>query len=343
MPPPTTLQDVADRAQVHRSTVALALRVDPRIPPATRQKLQVLAKNMGYRENPLVRALMQSRRSGRAAKNMSIAFVTNYPTRLGWKPEHHDRPDFFPGAAAKAKDCGYNFEHFWLREPGMTPARFCNVLRTRDIHGVVLARLPPDQHSLELEWEHFSCVALGVTLLNPQLHHVTENHFNTVWQGMQQCLDRGYRRVGFVFSEANDSPPVGDRWRGAYLSQQLKFPAQDRLPICPGVPTNQETFTKWFCSERPDALLVNRASPAKKWLHALDKEVPRDVGLVELEGRRELGNAGVYYDPEKIGALAVEIVSGMMQRNETGIPKDPEEILLSGEWRAGSTLPSRNG
>ena len=32
MPRPATLQDVADRARVHRSTVALALRDHPRIP-----------------------------------------------------------------------------------------------------------------------------------------------------------------------------------------------------------------------------------------------------------------------------------------------------------------------
>ena len=337
----TTLQDVADRAGVHRSTVALALRDHPRISEPVRRKVQALARQLGYRINPLVSALMQSRRSGRKVKHLSLAFVTNYPTRFGWRPEGHDRPDFFPGAVERAADFGYRLEHFWLAEPGMTAERFCDILTVRGIHGLIVGRLPPGQNSLGLAWERFSCVALGMTLRSPRLHHVTENHFDTAWQSMQQCLERGYRRVGFVFSEANDSPRVGDRWLGAYLGQQLQYPPADRLVPCPAVPASQEAFCSWFREQRPDALLVNHAPLVIEWLRSLGQEVPRDVGLVELEDHPRLGSAGVYYDPAKIGALAVEMLVGLLHRNETGIPEDQHEILLTGAWQEGQTLPAR--
>jgi LacI family transcriptional regulator len=336
-----TLQDVAHRAGVHRSTVALALREHPRIPATTRATIQALARKMGYRQNPLVAALMQSRRSGRPVKHVTLAFVTNYPTRFGWRPEHHDRPDFFPGAVERARDFGYKLDHFWLGEAGMTPARFCDILAARGIHGLIVGRLPPGQNTMELDWSRFSVVALGMTLRSPLVHHVTENHFETAFRGMQQCLERGYRRIGFVFSEANDSPRVGDRWIGAYLLQQLKFHARDRLPLCPGSPTDGARFADWFRRYKPDALLVNHSQPVVRWLRALGKQVPRDVGLIELEDHPELGCAGVYYDPAKIGALAVEMLVGLMHRNEKGVPGDPHEILLMGEWREGTTLPRR--
>lgn len=339
--PHATLQDVADRAGVHRSTVALALRDHPRIPADTRRAIQGIARRLGYRLNPLVAALMQSRRNGRAVRHVTLAFVTSYPTRYGWRPEHHDRPNFYPGAVERARDFGYKLEHFWLAEPGMTPARFSHILGTRGIHGLILGRLPPGRHALELDWDRFSAVALGMTLRAPLLHHVTENHYDTAWRGMQQCLDRGYRRIGFVFSEANDSPRVGDRWLGAYLTQQLKLSRRDRLPICPGVPADAAQFSSWFRRHRPDALLVNHSQPVVAWLRDLGRQVPRDVGLVELEDHPELGCAGVYYDPAKIGALAVEMLIGLMHRNEKGVPADPHEILLTGEWREGQTLPVR--
>jgi LacI family transcriptional regulator len=306
-----------------------------------RHTVQAIARQLGYRINPLVSALMQSRRSGRKVKHLTLAFVTNYPTRFGWRPEHHDRPDFFPGAMERSADFGYRLEPFWLAEPGMTSERFCNILSARGIHGLMIGRLPPGQNSLGLAWERFSSVALGLTLRSPLLHHVTENHFDTAWQGMQQCMERGYRRVGFVFSEANDSPRVGDRRLSAYLGQQLQYPPTDRLPPCPGVPTDQATFSTWFRQERPDALLVNHATPVIEWLRALGKEVPQDVGLIELEDRPRLGCAGVYYDPAKIGALAVEMLVGLVHRNETGVPGDQHEILLTGVWREGNTLPAR--
>lgn len=342
MPAKATLQDVARQVGVHRTTVSLALRDHPRIPLETRERVKAAAARLGYQINPLVAALMQSRRLGRAVKHVTLAYVTNYATRYGWKPVHHDRPDFFPGAARRARELGYNLEDFWLAEPGMTPARFCAILAARGIHGLIIGRLPPGQNSLQLEWGRFSSVSLGMTLRSPVLHHVTENHFDTVWQSMQRCLERGYRRVGFVFSEANDSPRVGDRWLGAYLLQQQAFPTKDRLPPCPQIPAGEEAFTRWFNRHRPDALIATHARPVIGWLKKLGVSVPRDVGIIDLEDHPQLDCAGVRYDPEIIGSLAVEMLVGLLHRNETGVPAtNQHEVLLTGEWCEGRTLPSR--
>lgn len=342
MPSRATLQDVARRAGVHRSTVALALRDHPRIPVATRERIKRIATQLNYRINPFVAALMQSRRSGRQVRHSTIAFVTNYPTRYGWRPQHHDRPDFYPGAVERAKELGYKLEPFWLAEPKMTPERFCDILVTRGVHGLILGRMPPGQHALELAWERFSCVALGLTLRSPRLHHVTENHFDTVHQAMEQCLARGYRRIGFVFSEANDSPRVGERWVGAYLQQQQQLAEADRLPLCPGAPAEAREFAAWFAHHRPDAMLVTHAPPVMQWLRDLRMAVPADVALVELEDRPDSGFSGVYYDPARVGALAVEMLVGLLHRNETGVPESSHEVLLSGTWREGRTLPVKD-
>ena len=342
VPAKATLQDVATRAGVHRTTVSLALRDHPRIPAETRERVKVIATKLGYRINPLVSALMQSRRSGQPEKHVALAYVTNYPTRYGWRPPHHDRPDYFPGAVERARDFGYKLEHLWLGEPGMTPLRFCDILSARGINGLILGRLPPGQHTMDLAWSRFSTVALGLTLRVPLLHHVTENHFDAAWQGMQRCRERGYRRVGFVFSEANDSPRVGDRWLGAYLAQQQLFPAPDRLPPCPAVPADEKSFCTWFERVRPDALLANHARPVLGWLERMGRRVPHDVGVIDLAGDHpELECAGVYADPTALGALAVEMLFGLLHRNETGVPHDQHETLLTGEWRDGRTLPQR--
>jgi LacI family transcriptional regulator len=342
VPAPATLQDVAYRAGVHRSTVALALRDHPRISSTTRRRVQTIARELGYQLNPLVAALMSNRRTGNPLKHVALAYVTNYPTRFGWRPEHHDRPDYFPGAEKRALNFGYKIEHFWLREPGMTPTRFCDILRARGIHGLILGRLPPGEHSLDLAWERFSCVALGMTLHSPVLHHITENHFEAATLALQQCQGRGYRRIGFVFSEANDSPLVGERWVSAYAGYQFKLPARQRIPPCPGDPADEAKFVRWFKAEKPDALLVTHARPVMRWLKKLGCAVPDDVGLVDLAGDHpELNCAGVYCEPSRIGALAVEMLVGLMHRNEIGPPASRHEVLLTGQWREGLTLPQR--
>ncbi|HWA85015.1 MAG TPA: LacI family DNA-binding transcriptional regulator [Opitutus sp.] len=342
MQPKATLEDVARKAGVHRTTVSLSLRNHPRIPAPTRDRIRAIATELGYRINPLVSALMQSRRTGKPVKHAALAFVTNYPTRYGWKPEYHDRPDFFPGAVERAQDFGYKLEHFWLAEPGMTPRRFCDMLSARSINGLIVGRLPPGQNALALEWNRFSCVALGMTLRSPILHHVTENHYDTVWQSMERCRERGYRRVGIVFPDGNDSPRVGHRWLGAYFTQQLNFPARDRVPICSEQPTDEEHFRAWFLKHKPDAILVNNARLLLEWLGHLGRSAPRHVGVVSLEHRRNFEGTGMYYDPAKIGALAVEMLIGFMHRNETGVPSVQHEVLLTGEWRDSGMLPARD-
>src|SRR4051812_35088032 len=176
-----TLQDVADRAGVHRSTVSLALRDHPRISEPVRRRVQAIAKRLDYRINPLVSALMQVRRSSRIEKHLTLAYVTTYPTRYGWGPPHPHPPHFFSRAAERAKDMGYKLEDFWLAEPGMTPRRLADILTTRRIHGLLVGRLPPGQYAVDFPWDRFSCVALGMTLRDPELHHVTENHFDAAW------------------------------------------------------------------------------------------------------------------------------------------------------------------
>jgi LacI family transcriptional regulator len=342
VPRAATLQDVADRTGVHRSTVSLALREHPSIPAVTRERIRAVAAGLGYRANPLVTALMKSRRTGKPERHAVLAYITNHPTRYGWRPPELEQPDFFPGAVARGKDFGFKVEHFWMADSGMTPVRFAAILRSRGIHGLLVGRLPAGLHRLELDWSSFACVALGLTLEAPRLHHVAENHFFTTRHAMQQCAQRGYRRVGLVFSTPNDYPRVGDRWIGGYLCQQRNLARSNRLPIHVGAPFDREAFLAWERRWKPDAILATRASPVLTWLGEAGRRVPEDVGVVALRNERpELGHTGVYYDPAKIGALGVETLIGAMHRSELGVPAESHEVLLPGAWLEGTTLPLR--
>lgn len=334
-----TLNDVALRVGVHRSTVSLALRNHPRISAQTRQRIKTVAEELGYRVNPIVAALMHTRRTGRRARQQTIAFVTNHPSRFGWQPRQHDGPDFFPGAARRARELGCRLEPFWFAEPGMTPKRFRDILVTRNVHGLLIAPMPPGQNRLVLQWDTFSVVAVGMTLRAPRFHCVTENHFDTATQTMQRCLAKGYRRIGFVFSEDDESSSVGACWFAAYLQFQRAHPEIEILPVCPGAPPDQLSFKRWFSEVRPDALVATHSPPVLEWLRDMDRKVPRDVGLVGLQDNSAVGMSGVYHDPGKIGALAIEMLTGLMYRNETGVPTLPYETALTGEWHEGTTLP----
>lgn len=339
MPQPATLQDVAEKAGVHRSTVSLALRENPRISAEMRKRVQAIARELGYRSNPLVTALMRSRRTRQATHDVVIAYVTNYPTRYGWRPPHHDRPNFFPGAAARAQELGYKLEDFWLGEPGMTPKRFAQILSSRGINGLLIGRLPPGQSELDLPWDNFSSVALGLTLKNPRLHHVAEDAFASAAEAMNRCIAAGDKRVGFVFSEPDDSPNTGDRYLAAYLRHQLRFRPENRIPHCDYRPEPEFAahFMRWMEAHKPDVVLATHAEPIMRLYADAGKVFPRKVKLVALvNDKLHQGFAGIHHDPAELGALAVDMVVGMMHRGETGIPTEAHYVLVPGRWVDGA-------
>lgn len=71
-----TLQDIADLCGVHKTTVSLALRADPRISPSTTDRIIAAARELGYdpARQHAARALSAARRGGRVL-NYTIALA----------------------------------------------------------------------------------------------------------------------------------------------------------------------------------------------------------------------------------------------------------------------------
>lgn len=73
------MSDIAGQLGVSSSTVSRALRQDPRISASMRTRVRELTESIGYRPNPLVSALMATRRRrGGNGEVDIIALVTHY-------------------------------------------------------------------------------------------------------------------------------------------------------------------------------------------------------------------------------------------------------------------------
>lgn len=337
--PAPSMQDVANLAGVHRTTVSLALRKHPRIPEDTRLRVEAAAQKLGYRVNPLLSALMQAHRTMRPAKNLAaLGWITAWPTRYGWRAPENPIPDFLPGAVARAAELGYRIEDFWLTEPGMTPQRMSAILRARNISGLIIGRLPPGLRVIELEWEHFSAVSIGVSLESPRLSHVAENHFHTGKLAFQSCAALGYRRLGLALPQRLYAR-VQERFLGGFLAEQHAHPHLARLPPLITEQLDETAFRAWFKKNRPDVIICFTVDWVLPWLDRLGLRVPADIGVAGLAVEKTNGShAGVAFDPVRIGAMAVEMLVGMVHRNERGLPQEEQEILYRPRWIAGATL-----
>jgi LacI family transcriptional regulator len=333
-----SIRDLAADLDLSHTTVSLALRRDPRIPAATRRRVEAAARARGYRVDPTVSTLMARLRTLRAKPvQATLGLITAWPTRAGWRAASNHRR-FFTGVERRARELGYGVDELWLREPGMTSARLARILRSRGIRGLVLFSLPAAGGRLELDWKGFACVTKGLTVSYPPVHRVVSSHYEDMQLVLRELAARRYRRIGLVLGEAL-SVRVDRAWLAAYLLHQNDTPADQRVPALITRSKQEEAgFGQWLHAYRPDAILFSD-QPIPDWVRAQGWNVPRDIGLVHLDWSKEVAPlAGLDSDPETVGEAATDLLVGQLQANEYGIPRHEKIVAVRGHWAAGNSV-----
>jgi LacI family transcriptional regulator len=341
---PITLKELAEAAGVSVMTVSRVLRNEGHVAPATRERVTDLARAMGYRPNPLVSALMKYRRTGRGrVGTVVVGFVTTFSTREGWREVGINR-EFYEGIRLGAERHGYRLEAFWLREPGMTARRLSEVLYNRNVRGLVIAPLPVGLGHLRLDWARFSAVALGYSMVWPELHRAANHQFRSMRLAMRRLRKHGHRRIGLALrSSINER--VSHHWVGGYSSEQRGDELTEPLPplIPPDRDWNRATFEKWYVRHRPSVILSQHPE-ILEWLEAMGVNVPEEAGFVHLNCPDRSGTfAGIYQNAVDVGGAAFDYLVGMLQRNETGVPALAHSVLVDGSWQEGATLLGKAG
>lgn len=348
-----TQTDIAQVAGVHNTTVSLSLRNSRLIPDATRKRIQAIAEAMGYSRDPALTALVAYRNSRRSKRQAdTLAYITNGETKWGWRDQASHEKHFL-GAQKGAAELGYNLEHFWLSEAGMSPRRLSDMLLNRGISGAVLASQRATCDDLTgIDWSRLSAVKIGYFPHFPALHQITVEQSGVVRLAMRHIRNAGYRRIGLVVPRGWDSL-VDQAWSKAFFAEQFAFPANERLPILylqdalqdlspNGVRSTQvedaRAFSRWYHEYRPEVIL-GLSPGVLAQIRNSGLGVPQHVAYVDLFLESADSIAGVRHNCERVGELAVEVLAGQLQQNIFGVPTIPTSTSLGGEWVDGASLP----
>lgn len=336
MPARPTYQTIADEAGVAKSTVSLALRDHPRIPEATRERIRAIAARLGYCPHPHVTTLMtRVRASGGIEYHETLALIDARgpgDNRSDVVQRRHAQ-----GIEARAAAVGYRVERHRLREPGMSGRRLSDILSARGIRGLLIPPIPHSSGHLSLDWARFACATMGYSLRRPELHRACHANFQAMRLTLRHLRHAQYRRIGLAMS-ADADRRVDGYWTAAFLMHEETLPKSQRVPLLRTRIWSRETFARWHARHRPDAV-VSVGVEALGWLRDLGARVPEDCGYATVYWEEYMGEcSGIDQGFEHIGAAAVDLVVGQLQRNELGLPANPKETLLLGRWRDGGTL-----
>ncbi len=331
------MRDLARETGFHFTTVAKALRGDPRISPATIATINAAAARCGYRPDPMLSALSSYRHQRTAEFRGVIALLAPVPNQ--------DRPgakgpwaQIYQDIKAHAHLRGLKTEFHDISSPGLTGQRLSQILIARGIQGLLLAPIPNPGVYLDLAWENFYTVAIGYSVLQPSVHRACFHQARSMRLHLKQLRSLGYQRIGLMLSWNGDIR-TDHNILGAYLAEQQEHPEAKRVrPFLAEEAMEPAQVKAWLAAQKPDCVMTTGA-PHLAMIKGLGYSVPQDLGVSTYGWTQATPEiAGMDERWDALTSTALDLLLELMARREFGIPTYPRFALIEGVWRDGQTV-----
>lgn len=343
-----TIAAIAEAAGVSAMTVSRALRGNTRHSSSTRERIQQIAKAMGYRPNPMVSALMSARaRSAKSGTTANLAIL-----RLGHAgivvEETSPTPlpdDFLTGICEQAQAQGYATEVFDIEEAGMSPAQLRRVFLHRGIRGIIVMPAPYSPFQLDFDLEGFAVAAIGFSVAHDRLHRVSSDAYLRTLTALRNLATRGYERIGLL-----NVPDMDQRFNfGMSAAAEI-----GNLVIEPKVSVsrcmlagynvgrisraNRRILSEWI-REKKLQVIVSQMEDGYEALLKEGFKIPEEISYAHLQRHPDERVACMDQMFQLIGRKAADMVGAMINRNEYNLPEYPVVVNVPSVWRDGLTVP----
>jgi len=301
-----------------------------------------LADAMGYRSNVLVSALMtQVRLRHQQAAPEVVGFLTAGPNEEDWK-KHSSSVGFYEGARRRGQQLGLRVEAFWLGQNGEGAKQMCRLLSARAIRANLITPFPVPHYTNELDWKHFTWLALGYTYKQWGLHRAVSHHFRSCFIACENLLRLGYKRIGLMLDH-DENTRVDYSWLGGFLVAQRVLKIGELAPLFVGNTEDIRTVRRWLDRQRPDAVIAFGPRQLAA-LKAAGRAIPDEIAFAALDVQQTSlamfdQVAGIDQNLPAIGATAIEALASQLYHNEQGLPHNPVLNMIEGFWVEGKTAP----
>lgn len=305
-------------------TVSRALRGRPGVSPELREKIRILAQNLGYHIDPQLGRLMQHlRQSGKRGAKISLCAVTDFPSEL--EPKYCAR--LRRHAEEHAQKLGFHMSFF--RVPGANWTAAQRILRARGVEGVLLL---PLINPIELPlngWESFSVVSATSSVCAPRFHEFAPNHAANARLIIDRLASLGHTKIGFV-----GLLPHAKRTREALLSALAWHHSQKQVRCLPLLhePNQTPDVALWAVRENPDIILLGHPSNYKLLIANLIRAGLNQPWAFANSRAFFVEEPGLDERDDLIGIAAIDALSSLVIRGEVGVPGIPTSISITGQW-----------
>ena len=182
---PATIKDVARRAGVAHTTVSRALRNSPLISPATTERIQQIASEMGYHPSAAARSLK-----------------TNRSQTLGVIVSAIDDPFFseiLQGIDDVAQECGYSLFIAASQRSLEREQHIVRAMREQRVDGVILCSTPfSREQSKQLRADEIPLVVINNQSAEDYRYSIYHDDLDGSRQVMRHLIELGHERIAYL-------------------------------------------------------------------------------------------------------------------------------------------------
>ena len=334
------LRKIALAAGVSHSTVSRALRGNPLISAAQRDRILKIARDMGYRPDPgIARVMAEVRGAGSGARKHSLAvLLCGSPAGLRWLPV----TQILHGIRQRCDQLGFALDELTL-DADMSASRLLDILKARGLEGVLLVQSFGMKFPDYLNLFHASLPCVQVGRENDRLssmHTIRSNLRNNIRLLAHQALDYGHQRIAVMHYPQQDAETYLRMTEvfDSILAQNRKQAEWRLLNMPPpDAPQARERFLEQIAKFEPDCLL-GQSRNELNWLSEAGIDVPDQLSYLCLgcgiypETARV---SGVNQAEERIGKASVDHLVTLLQSPDYEATGD--RILIDGFWQEGRT------
>ena len=330
------MADIAERAGVHQTTVSLALRNSPRLSAATRERIQALAQEMGYRKDPYVTALMARVHTGRRREEAPVLAVLD--TVGGNVLSEPSFAEILRGFRARAEELGYVMDTIPCAGQ---PNAIRDVRRHLRGRGIQTAFLPASPGALDIAEKLSETALVSITgnAFRHRIHTTGPDHFHNARIIASRLISRDVSRFVVLVPESWKAPPLYE-WLGGLHAELQTALDEGRIrrilpPRLVRAPMGDPAALARLLGRSktlPEAI-IGYPGTFRETLIEAGFSVPDEILFLDpalFAG--EKGAAGINPRRFEVGQAAANILTAQLHRHEFGMPPLPRTVLLEGEW-----------
>ncbi len=323
-----TLEDIAKRCGVSRSTVSRVINNHPNVSDKVRKRVQKEIKNTGFRPHAAARALVSQR-------SWTVGLVLPRSVNSFFTDPYY--PRLIQGIAQGCNQLKYTLGLYLITDSEDEEEIFPRLSRSGSLDGILFqSDQIGDQLIDRLAQSGIPLVIIGRPFHNDNISYIDIDNISAAIMAVNHLVSLGYQRIGTITGPLNTTVGI-DRKNGYRQALQEHGFSVDEDLVVEGDFTEDKGYAGMLkiLPAQPDAVFVASDQMAIGAIRALREKglrVPEDVAIIgfddlPLSNSADLHLTTVHQPVYQFGVKAVEFLNDLIITGTT----PPRHIIMGTE------------